>query len=79
MRYLKMTFSQSVEKSPVNEIKVTHIKNLLDDIWQGALLIPPTNQGLDRGGFDYSAMLEISENNPARLLKNHIPNLLHQT
>ena len=76
MRYLKNDVFPVIGEIPVNEIKVTHIKNLLDDIMaRGVTDTADKIRGWIGAVFDYSAMLEISENNPARLLKNHIPNL----
>ena len=76
MRYLENDVFPVIGEMPVNEIKVTHIKNLLDDIMtRGVTDTADKIRGWIGAVFDYSAMLEISENNPARLLKNHIPNL----
>ncbi len=76
MRYLKNDVFPVIGEIPVDEIKVTHIKNLLDDIMaRGVTDTADKIRGWIGAVFDYSAMLEISENNPARLLKNHIPNL----
>ena len=76
MRYLSNDVFPVIGAMPISEIKVTHIKNLLDDIMaRGVNDTADKIRGWIGAVFDYSAMLEISENNPARLLKNHIPNL----
>ena len=76
MRYLSNDVFPVIGAMPISEIKVTHIKNLLDDIMaRGVNDTADKIRGWIGAVFDYSSMLEVSENNPARLLKNHIPNL----
>ena len=65
MRYLENDVFPVIGEMPVNEIKVIHIKNLLDDIMtRGVTDTADKIRGWIGAVFDYSAMLEISEKQP---------------
>lgn len=74
MRYLENDVFPVIGGMPITEIKVEHIKNLLDGIMaRGVTETADKIRGWIGAVFEYSAMLEISENNPARVLKTYIP------
>ena len=59
---------------PIQEIRVTHIKALLDGIMtRGVHNTAEKIREWTAAVFDYAAMLEITESNPARILRQYIP------
>ena len=59
---------------PIQEIRVTHIKALLDGIMtRGVHNTAEKIREWAAAVFDYTAMLEITESNPARILRQYIP------
>ena len=61
----------------IQEIRVTHIKALLDAVMaRGVHNTAEKIREWTAAVFDYAAMLEITEANPARILRQYIPPLL---
>ena len=59
---------------PIQEIKAAHIKALLDNIMtRGVHNTAEKIREWTAAVFDYAAMLEITESNPARILRQYIP------
>ena len=58
----------------IQEIRVTHIKALLDAVMaRGVHNTAEKIREWTAAVFDYAAMLEITEANPARILRQYIP------
>ena len=80
MRYLKNDVFPVIGEIPVNEIKVTHIKTLLDSVMaRGVTDTADKIRGWIGAIFDYSAMLEISEKQPRPPVEKSHSQFTHQT
>ena len=76
LRYFETDVFSIIGAMPIQEIRVNHIKTLLDSVmargvnntaekireWTGAV-------------FDYAALLELTESNPAHVLRRYIPSI----
>jgi site-specific recombinase, phage integrase family len=74
LRYLEAEVFPAIGAMPIQEIRVTHIKALLDGIMtRGVHNTAEKIREWTAAVFDYAAMLEITEANPARILRQYIP------
>ena len=74
LRYLEAEVFPAIGAMPIQEIRVTHIKALLDGIMtRGVHNTAEKIREWTAAVFDYAAMLEITESNPARILRQYIP------
>ena len=74
IRYLEAEVFPAIGAMPIQEIRVTHIKALLDGIMtRGVHNTAEKIREWTAAVFDYAAMLEITESNPARILRQYIP------
>ena len=74
LRYLEAEVFPAIGAMPIQEIRVTHIKALLDGIMtRGVHNTAEKIREWTAAVFDYAAMLEITESNPARILQQYIP------
>ena len=74
LRYLEAEVFPAIGAMPIQKIRVTHIKALLDGIMtRGVHNTAEKIREWTAAVFDYAAMLEITESNPARILRQYIP------
>ena len=74
LRYLEAEVFPAIGAMPIQEIRVTHIKALLDAVMaRGVHNTAEKIREWAAAVFDYAAMLEITEANPARILRQYIP------
>ena len=74
LRYLEAEVFPAIGAMQIQEIKAAHIKALLDGIMtRGVHNTAEKIREWTAAVFDYAAMLEITESNPARILRQYIP------
>ena len=74
IRYLEAEVFPAIGVMQIQEIKAAHIKALLDGIMtRGVHNTAEKIREWTAAVFDYAAMLEITESNPARILRQYIP------
>lgn len=74
IRYLEAEVFPAIGAMQIQEIKAAHIKALLDGIMtRGVHNTAEKIREWTAAVFDYAAMLEITESNPARILRQYIP------
>ena len=79
IRYLEAEVFPAIGAMQIQEIKAAHIKALLDGIMtRGVHNTAEKIREWTAAVFDYAAMLEITESNPARILRQYIPPKNHE-